>query len=187
MTTTRLITAEELLVMPDDGMLHELVKGELHTMPPPGDEHGDITFQLGLHLGQYVQAHRLGKVYAAETGFLLARAPDTVRAADVAFVRRDRLTPRQRGYRAIAPDLVAEVVSPSDSAREVADKVRDWLAAGTQLVLVVEPARRTLTVHRLSAEGAPTSVVLSEGDTLDADPVVPGWRLPMRVLFSEED
>jgi Uma2 family endonuclease len=182
MTTTRLITAEELLLMPDDGMLHELVKGELRTMPPPGDEHGDITMELAWWLGQHVRAHRLGKVYAAETGFLLARDPDTVRAADVSFVRRERLTPRQRSYKALAPDLVAEVISPTDRAREVVEKVQDWLAAGTLLVHVVDPPRRTLTVHRPDA--AP--LVLTEADTLDADPVVPGWRLPVRVLFTED-
>ena len=183
MTTTRLMTAEELLVMPGDGLLHELVKGELRSMPPPGDEHGDITFELSWRLSQYVRTHRLGKVYAAETGFLLARNPDSVRAADVSFIRRERLTPRQRGYRELAPDLVAEIVSPSDNAREVKEKVQDWLAAGAQLVLVIHPVHRTLTAYRPNV--APQ--ILGEDDTLEGDPAVPGWRLPVRALFTEED
>ena len=183
MTTTRLMTAEELLALPDDGTRHELVKGELRSMSPTADEHGAVTSELHLHLGLHVKVHRLGQVYAAETGFLLSRNPDTVRAADVAFVRRERLTPRQRRFREIAPDLVAEVLSPTDRARDVAEKVQDWLAAGTRMVLVVDPPRRTLTVYR--PDTAP--VVLTEADTLDADPVVPGWQLPVSVLFAEED
>ena len=152
-------------------------------MPPPGDAHGDITFLLGLLLGQHVRAHRLGKVYAAETGYLLARNPDTVRAADVSFIRRERLTPRQPGYRALAPDLVAEVISPSDRPRDVAAKVQDWLAAGTRMVLLVDPPERTVTVFRPQVP----PVVLTEADTLDGGDVVPGWQLPLRVLFAEED
>ena len=183
MTTTRLMTAEELLALPDDGMRHDLVKGELRSMAPPGDEHGEITMELGGWLRQHVKSHRLGKVYAAETGFLLSRNPDTVLAPDVSFVRRERLTPRQRGFREIAPDLVAEVISPTDRPREVAEKVQDWLAAGTQMVLVVDPPRRTLTVHRPAA--AP--LVLTEDDTLDGGDVVPDWLLPIRLLFVEED
>jgi Uma2 family endonuclease len=183
MTTTRVMTAEELLALPDDGLRRELVKGELRSMSPMGDEHGDITMELAWWLSQHVRARRLGKVYAAETGFVLARNPDTVRAADVAFVRREHLTPRQRRFREIAPDLVAEVISPTDRPREVVEKVQDWLAAGTRMVLVVDPPRRTVAVHRPDAP----PVVLTEADTLEGGDVVPGWSLPVHVLFAEED
>src|SRR5437588_5659767 len=85
------MTADELLAMPDDGFCYELVKGELIRMPPPGFEHGVRTIELSTPLHGHVKAHQLGVVCAAETGFLLAKNPDTVRAPDIAFVRRERI------------------------------------------------------------------------------------------------
>src|SRR5215210_9215561 len=112
-TTTQLTTAEELLAMPDDGFRYELVGGELRRMAPAGHHHGRLTVNVTIPLGQHVREHGLGSVYAAETGFLLARDPDMVRAPDVAFVRRERLTaPRDTtSYFPGAPDLAVEVVS----------------------------------------------------------------------------
>src|SRR5689334_7358508 len=129
-TQTQLLTADDLLRLPEDHLRHELVRGELRTMAPTGLEHGDITHELGWLLGQHVRAHHLGKVYAAETGYLIATDPDTVRAPDVSFIRQERLiTPTPRGYGPFAPDLVAEVISPGDSYLEVDEKVQEWLAA----------------------------------------------------------
>lgn len=142
-----------------------------------------ITAELGWLLGGHVRAQRLGKVYAAGTGFLIATNPDTVRAPDVSFVRQERLiTPPPPGYWPYAPDLVAEVISPEDSYLEVDEKVRQWLAAGTRMVLVVNPRRRTVTVHC-----SPTDVtILTEADQIEGRDVVPGWVLPVRALFSRE-
>lgn len=179
-TQAQPMTAEELLRMPDDGYRYELVRGELRKMPPAGGEHGEIAHEIGLQLGMYVKAKQLGKVYAAETGFLIGTNPDTVRAPDVAFVSQDRLAPRQKGYPALAPDLVAEVVSPNDRPSEVAEKMADWLAAGTRMVLVIDPRQRTVTLYR-----PPTGMtVLMENDELDGGDVVPGWRLAVRELFA---
>jgi len=179
-TRTQPVTAEELLQMPDDGYRYELVRGGLRKMPPAGGEHGEIAHEIGWHLGSYVRAHRLGKVYAAETGFRIGTNPDTVLAPDAAFVSQERLAPRQQGYPALAPDLVAEVVSLNDRPSEVAQKVADWLAAGTRMVLVIEPRQRTLTIHR-----SPTDVtVLTENDQLEGGDVVPGWTLTVRELLA---
>src|SRR5688572_16805868 len=84
-------TAEELLRVPDDGFRYELVRGELRRMTPAGNVHGRVAMNAAWPLAQYVKAHDLGTVYAAETGFILARDPDTVRAPDAAFVSRARL------------------------------------------------------------------------------------------------
>src|SRR5436853_496992 len=118
---TKLMTAEELWRMPDDGMRHELVKGELITMSPAGARHGDIALVIGAHLRAHVAANNLGKAYAAETGFQLTTK--TVRAPDVAFVSNERVinTPK---YFPGAPDLAVEVLSPDDTASEVEAKVR---------------------------------------------------------------
>src|SRR3989304_1648564 len=131
------VTAEELLRMPRSER-YELVKGALVEMsPPPGTEHGSLAFQLSYLIGHFVKQHELGRVFAAETGFRLARNPDTVRAADVAFVAKSRLPAKlPKGYLDLAPDLVAEIVSPGDdpddTLREA--KVKEWLDAGVRLV-----------------------------------------------------
>jgi Uma2 family endonuclease len=181
-TTERLVTAAELLALPDDGMRHELIAGELRTMAPSGGQHGRVTMHLSASLYQYVMTHGLGWVFTAETGFLLRTQPDTVRAPDVAFVRQERVAEAGEvtGYWPGAPDLAVEVISPNDRYTEVDEKVAAWLEYGTRLVLVVNPRRRSVAVHRL---GAPVRV-LTENDTLDGEEVVPGWTLPVRALFA---
>ena len=97
---------------------------------------------------QHVRANKLGRVYAAETGFRLALDPDTVRAPDVAFVRQERIEEvgKVEGYWPGAPDLAVEVISPGDLYTEVEEKVFTWLEGGTRLVIVVDPRRRTAAV-----------------------------------------
>src|SRR6184192_2564015 len=142
-TLTKPMTADELLEMPDDGYRYELVKGELIQMSPTGDEHGQVTVALTGPLHLHVREHNLGKVYAAETGFKLESDPDTVRAPDIAFVRREVVekTGRLKGYRSGAPDLVVEVLSPSDTIGKVEAKVAQWLEAGARMVWVVSTKR----------------------------------------------
>lgn len=178
---TRLLTAEDLWAMPEQGGHCELVKGERIEMPPAGFEHGTVTFDLGILLGNYVRAHRLGRVGAAETGFVLARNPDTVRAPDAAFVAAERLpSPLPTNFLELAPDLVVEVVSCGDTAQEVEDKVADWLTAGTRLIWVIYPRSRTVHVHRPHAP----SRRLTAADTLDGEDVVPGFSCPVMDLFA---
>lgn len=178
---TRLLTAEDLWAMPEHGGHCELVKGELIEMPPAGAEHGATAFDLGVHLGNFVRTHRLGRVCAAKTGFILARNPDTVRAPDVAFVAAERLpSPLPTNFLELAPDLVVEVVSPGDTAQEVEDKVADWLTAGTRLVWVIYPRSRMVHVHRPHAP----SRRLTAADALDGEDVVPGFSCPVMDLFA---
>lgn len=178
----KLMTADELFRLPDDGMRHELVNGELLTMPPTGFEHGDIGSQIDTSLRSHVEAQALGRVVIGETGFRLTTDPDTVRAPDVAFVRAERLSElgRVRGYFPGAPDLAVEVVSPTDLYTEVDEKVAEWLEYGARLIFVVNPRRRTVAVHR---PRQPVRVLNEDGE-LDGEDVVPGWSLPIRKLFS---
>jgi Uma2 family endonuclease len=176
------VTADELLSMPDDGLRRELIEGEVVVSPPPGEEHGAVAAEILLSLGYHVRAHGLGRVFAAETGYRIGSDPDTVLAPDAAFVSRERIEQAAigRGYRAGAPDLVAEVVSPSDSFADVEAKVARWLAAGCRMVIVVNPARRAATVYRSRDDIA----LLTEDDVLEGGDVVPGWTLPLRDLFA---
>jgi Uma2 family endonuclease len=180
----RPMTADDLFRLPDDGCRHELIAGELRTMTPSGGEHGWIAVTLGASLLERVRAGRLGRVFGAETGFLLAVNPDTVRAPDAAFVRREHVEAEGKvtGYWPGAPDLAAEVISPNDLYTEVEDKVAMWLAYDTRMVLVINPRRRAVVVHR---PGAPIRL-LGEADVIDGEDVVPGWRLPVRDLFADD-
>lgn len=179
MTTQTLLTADDLLRLSADGGRYELVAGELRTMSPSGEVHGGIAATFTTYLNVYVLAHRLGRVFAAETGFLLATDPDTVLAPDVAFVRAERLGVASSGFHRGAPDLAVEIVSPNDRYTEVDDKVATWLACGTRMVVVVNPRRRSLAVHR----SAVAVRHLTVEDRLDGEDVVPGWTLAVRDLF----
>ena len=121
----RQFTADEFWRLPDNGTWQELVKGVVYEMSPPGAEHGAIASNLHVELGYHVRSKALGRVFSAETGFLVGRDPDTVRAPDCAFLSQERAPrPLPKEYCDVAPDLVVEVVSPSDSAEEVAAKAR---------------------------------------------------------------
>ena len=180
-TRTRLMTADELLDMPDDGWRYELIRGELIRMSPAGNRHGKFAMRMGTPLGVYVEDNDLGEVYAAETGYFLAFDPDTVRAPDVSFISRERLDEigETDGYWPDAPGLAVEVISPNDRYTEVEAKVLDWLDAGTRMVIVVNPRTRTVRVYR-----SPSDVTdLTMDDTIDGADVVPGWRLPVARIF----
>ena len=180
-TTTRPVTADDLLRMPRDGFRYELVRGELKKMPPAGHDHGEYALSIGASLRAHARANRLGRAYAAETGFKLESDPDHVRAPDAAFVRRERSEEARGmpGFFPGPPDVAVEVISPSDRYTEVDENVADWLAAGTLAVVVVDPRSRTVRIHRSRTD----TEALGESDTLEIGDVVPGWRMPVSEIF----
>jgi Uma2 family endonuclease len=179
-STTHILTADELIRRPEDGLRHELIKGELLTMSPPGEEHGIVTVNLTILLGQYVRAHNLGAMYAAETGFKVESDPDTVLAPDIAFIRRERVGIVSRSYRSGAPDLVVEVSSPGDRKSKVEEKTSRWLALGALAVWLVNPQTRTVDVRFATGERS----LFTEEDELTGDPIVPGFRLRVSEIFA---
>ena len=174
-------TADELFEMPHDGFRYELVKGELRRMSPSGWEHGVIVVNITMLLGGYVKTNDLGTCSGAETGFKIASDPDTVRAPDLAFVSRERRPEgdARKKFFVGAPDLAVEVVSPGDTRREVDEKVEDWLESGARAVWIINPRRRSVSVHRSMSD----VTRLSEGEELDGGGVVPGFRCMVSEIF----
>lgn len=179
-TLTRLLTAEDLHALPDNGLSQELVRGMLVEMPPPSFGHGKQSSRLDRRLGVFVEAHQLGEV-VVEAGFTLRRNPDTVRAPDVAFVSAARVSRRNEGtpYFEGAPDLAVEIRSPGNTRRELAEKAEEYLAAGTRLVWVFDPSERTLTVYR--PDQLPE--ILPEQAIVSGEDVVPGFTIRVRDLL----
>jgi Uma2 family endonuclease len=173
------MTAEELLGLPDDSMSHELIKGELLTMAPPGDLHGAVTMNLAGLLFIHVKANNLGIMRAAETGFKLESNPDTVLAPDIAFISSDRAGTPVAGYRDGAPDLVVEVMSQWDSRPKAARKAALWLELGARSVWLVNPRQRTVEVWRADREKR----LLHETDEL-VDDTVPDFRVKVSDIFA---
>ena len=172
-TNTKLLTADDLLRLYSEGVRGELVRGVLSETIPTGYEHGKIVAKLTTRLGVFVESQNLGDLTASDSGVWLERNPDTVREPDIAFFSTEKMPAgvRVTGYAEVAPDLVVEVASPSDSHRHVNDKALMWLRYGVRLVWVVYPETRTVEAHR---EGYPVST-LTENDMLDGLDVLPGF------------
>ena len=178
--TAEIMTAEQLEHLHLPGKSTELVRGQLVVREPPGTYHGLIAARLLLRVGGFVEAHRLGEVFGQDTGFKIASNPDTVRAPDVAFVAHERLSQlTRRGYASVAPDLVAEILSPDDRPGEVMSKIVAWLNAGVRLAWVIDPDRRVAQVHRPDG-----SLSLLDADAdLEGEVVLPGFRCALEELF----
>lgn len=181
-TVARLMTADELLLMPDgDACRYELMDGELITMAPSGSEHSAIGLDFGAELRQFVKANDLGRVFGADCGFIISADPDTVLSPDVSFVRKARIPADglPKGFFPGPPDIAIEVISPSDTYAEVERKAAQLLDAGALLVVLIDP--RTRIVVKRTAQDAATR--LAESDTLTLDEVLPGFELPVSDIF----
>lgn len=184
MVTTKRITVDDL---ERDGVpdgFWELIDGRIVEVPPAGGEASSIGVTLTSYLAPHVRERGLGRVYGADGGFVLypRTEREMLRAPDAAFVRAERVPPLELHARflRLAPDLVAEVVSPSNSAPEVAEKIAMWPEAGVRLAWVVDPSARTVAVH---APNQPIRL-LREQDDLDGGDVLPDFRVRVSDLFA---
>ncbi len=175
------MTVEALYGLPEDGRKYELEAGRLISEPLPGYRHGRVMFVVAKILDAHASRLGLGEVLVGDSGFVLARAPDTVRGPDVAFVAAARLADTDDRSKAFegAPDLAVEVLSPTNTPAEMHAKVGDYLAAGTRSVWVLDPERRTVALYGslLSPQ------ILGEDDVLQADDVLPGFRARVGAFF----
>ncbi len=187
------MSVDDLLALPDDGFIYELVEGRLVRMPGSGLEASSIAANLLVEMGSFVRAHHLGRVTGADGTYNLTQPGDegeTGLVPDVAFVRADRLPPRESPEYAkaphLAPDLAAEVVSPSQFRPEMAAKARLYLASGVRLVWFIWPRYQQVDVWRLPPAGdvGQPMATLRMGDALDGLDVLPGFTYPLADLFA---
>jgi Uma2 family endonuclease len=183
-TVTQYMTEEDLLRMPEDGNRYELIEGQLRQMSPAGFDQGRCTGNLHRIISSHVAAKKMGYVLAAETGFIIARTPDgrpTVRAADIAFVASGRVPAGAdtNKYLELAPDLVVETLSPSDTALEVEEKIASWLRSGVRVALTVNPSSRTITLYRSLNQ----ITILTDKAELDLSDVIEGFRCRVAEIF----
>ncbi len=163
-----------------DHYQYELVRGELRQMSPASPFHGRYEMRMIVALSIYLAEHPLGEIFPGDTGFILESNPLTVRAPDVAFVSAARIPHlEQHGLWRLAPDLVIEIVSPSEQAHTIAEKVSDYLTAGTRLLWIVYPESQQVHEYR----AAQAFRIYTIGDTLDGHEVLPGFRFALTALF----
>jgi Uma2 family endonuclease len=174
------MTATEFARLADDGKRRELLAGEVIETMPPGGIHGIIAARLVRWLLEWIDAGA-GGAAGVESGFLLARDPDTVRAPDVAYVSAARIPAGgiPETFWNLAPDLAVEIVSPSETAEDVRDKVRDYLHAGTQVVWVIYPRSREMLAYRPDGSAR----TFGPDDTLEDPVLLPGFQCPLAALF----
>ncbi|MGE3407126.1 MAG: Uma2 family endonuclease, partial [Pirellulales bacterium] len=143
-------TAEEFLLLPDNGALSELYRGLVIDMNPPSPRHGQICHEISLIVGAFVREHGLGRCVSNDSGIITEKNPDTVRGADVAFYSYARVAkgPLPAGYLKVVPELVFEVISPSDRWSDLLGKVAEYLKAGVVVVCVLDPDTETAHAYR---------------------------------------
>jgi Uma2 family endonuclease len=181
--TSQLLTAEEFCALPDpvDGSKQELVRGKVVTMPNPGLEHGEVQVNVAFAIKTFLKLKPLGRV-ATESGTVTERKPDTVRGPDVSYYSMERLPLDKRvvGYHDEAPDLCVEVVSPSNTKKELRAKIKEYFFAGVRMVWVVDPEDRSVVVLRAPDEGR----TLYDEATLDGGDVLPGFSCKVSDPFT---
>jgi len=172
-THKKLLTAEEFFLLPDpgDGTQQELVRGEIVTMPPPGGMHGVTCSKTDRKLGIYIDGGPGGTLVCNDTGFITEREPDSVRGPDISYWSKDRLNIVPVGYIEIAPDMLVEVLSPSNTSKQIRAKLKEYFAKEVRLVWVIAPEDRTLTIYRTPDEGR----LLHETAAVTGEDVLPGF------------
>lgn len=167
----KLLTAEEFFLLPDNGMEQELVRGEVIEMPPPGTLHGVTQWKVGGRLGNFIDSGP-GGILTCESGVITERGPDSVRGPDISYWMKDRLKAIPVGFAEISPDMIVEVLSPSNTTKQILEKLREYFSSAVRLVWVISPEDRTLTIYRKAEEGR----LLHETALVTGEDVLPGFE-----------
>ncbi len=173
------ITGEELAAMGDIGP-SELIAGEIIRMNPTGYLHGIVESNFGRTLGNFVAVHPIGRVLVGEVGLYIARRPDTVRAADVAFISNARMAQvKSRSYLDVAPELIVEIMSPDDRWSAVMEKLGEYFKVGVQQVWIADPDSNSMYVYHSLTDVEH----LTMENTLTGGDILPGFAAPVRDFF----
>ena len=176
------MTAEQLMDLSDLEARHELVDGELKTLPFTDGQHGQVAGNVSVLLGRHLTERHLGQCYAAGTGIIVRRDPDTVLSPDFSFVPGRSSGRRPDWFVEAVPDLVVEVVADRDRAAELTERTLIWLDHGVRLVWVIHPNSRLVTVHRPGVDVI--GLVRGEQSVLNGGDVLPGFSVPLAEIFS---
>jgi Uma2 family endonuclease len=174
-------TDDELIAMPHDGRKREIIDGELVVMSPASFNHGKIISRLSFALGEYIYPRQLGELADGQTGFRLKS--DDLFSPDIAFVSTAGASAhQQRGdvFFHGAPELLVEVLSPSDTVEVLEEKLAQFFREGLRCAWVVHPKTRTVHVYRSLTSIA----ILTSQDSLDGEDVIPGFRYEISKLFA---
>jgi len=179
-TPQRLITADEYLHLPDDGQRLELRRGVVVVMNPPGFRHGEVCAKICYWLSDFLRGQQLGRVVTNDSGLITERDPDTVRGGDVTYYSYQRVKKEESpiGYAGALPEIVFEVVSPSNTRKEIARKTGEYLGAGVNVVCVADPQYKTVNLHY---PDRPDEKL--QGEDLLTFAELPGFSLPVARFF----
>ncbi len=177
---SEILTAEQLFESGIAGRT-ELIEGKLIRMAPTGYAHGIVEMKLSKKLGRFVEEHDLGQVMTGEVGIFIRRNPDTIRAADVIFISKKRFEQlKSVTYLDVAPEIVVEIISPTDLLQEVTGKIDDYFSIGIDRVWIVDPIHGHATVFR-----SPTKAIrFADDEELEDQSILPGFKLKLSELFS---
>ena len=179
---TKPLTAEEFYELPEptDGTKLELVKGEVIAMPGPGLEHGEIQGNVYFQIKVFLKTKKIGRVFV-DSGVITERDEDTTRGPDISYYSKERLPLEKRvvKYNELPPDLCVEVVSPSNTKKELRDKIQEYFAVGVRMVWLVDPEDRSVTVLTSPKKGS----TLYDDSELDGDEVLPGFICKVSEIF----
>ena len=164
------MNAEEFALLPKFARKYELIQGVV-SESPAGLRHDNIAAKLIMRIGMYLLANPIGEFYASSAGFQITS--NVVLSPDGAYVSYARLAgkPSPEGFAPYAPALAIEVISPSDSATDLAEKIELYLAHGTQLLWVINPRTRSANIYR--ADGSGNRLQIS--DELNGEGVLPSF------------
>jgi Uma2 family endonuclease len=180
---TKVCNDAEFMALPDDGNRYELVKGELINMGNSGALHGYIAILLSAALFGLVTSRKLGVLLDSSTAFTMKNG--NKRSPDIAFFAKERLQGLEElptGFLEGAPDLVVEILSLGSTIAEIEDKIVEYFANGTRLLWVISPGQHYVLVYR---SGYEPQRLLTSGDFLEGEDVVPGFTFPVADLFQK--
>lgn len=181
-TKRRVWTEAELEALPEDGYIHEVVDGELVMSPKNNWQHGDICAELLMVMRAHAKSNHLGAVWDSSTGFWMENL--NCRAPDISFVQKERLRGfkrREARFFRGAPDLAVEILSPSNTRRDVDERLKDYFTSGARLAWIIDPDRELVEICHSPTQRR----LLGPGGELDGEEVLPGFKYPVVELFKE--